>query len=248
MAGSRRGFDRELEAIEAKVVELFALIGEDMPVATRALLSGNRDVIPVLAEREQVIDALYLEVEGLAVRAILLQAPVASDLRFLLSVLRIVPELELERTHDLVMQIASRAGHIRGEDISPRSRGLVERKGKLASGMWRQAADSWYQRDRTAAPALAERDEEMGELHASLTAELAGGRMTLPVTMDMTLVAHATSALARTPSTSHAGWPTSQGPHPSSPGGRCRPARPATGAHRVRGLPPPGQQVLDPGS
>ena len=187
MAGSRREFDRELEAIEAKVVELFALIGEDVPVATRALLSGNSGVLPVLAEREQVIDALYREIEGLAVRAILLQAPVASDLRFLLSVLRIVPELE--RSHDLIMQIASRAGRIRGEDLSPRSRGLVERTGKLTSGMWRETADSWYQRDRTAASALGKQDEEMDELHASLTAELAAGGMKLPVTMEMTLVA-----------------------------------------------------------
>ena len=153
MAGSRREFDRELEAIEAKVVELFAMIGEDVPVATRALLSGNSEVLPVLAEREQVIDALYREIEGLAARAILLQAPVASDLRFLLSVLRVVPELE--RSHDLVMQIASRAGCIRGEDLSPRCRGLVERTGELASGMWRLAADSWYRRDRTAASAQA---------------------------------------------------------------------------------------------
>ena len=84
MAGSRRGFDRELEAIEAKVVELLAMIAEDVPVATRALLSVNSEMLPVLAEREQVIDALYREIEGLAARAVLLQAPVASDLRFLL--------------------------------------------------------------------------------------------------------------------------------------------------------------------
>jgi phosphate transport system protein len=61
--------------------------------------------------------------------------------------------------------------------------------GSLASDMWRQAADSWYQRDRDAAPALRERDEEMDELHASLIAELASGRMAVPVTMEMALVA-----------------------------------------------------------
>jgi phosphate transport system protein len=61
--------------------------------------------------------------------------------------------------------------------------------GNLVSEMWRQAADSWYQRDRSAAFALAERDEEMDDLHASLIAELASGRMALPVTMEMTLVA-----------------------------------------------------------
>jgi phosphate transport system protein len=55
--------------------------------------------------------------------------------------------------------------------------------------MWRQASDAWYKRDRSAALALDVHDEEMDELHASLTGELASGRMTLPVTMEMTLVA-----------------------------------------------------------
>src|SRR5580693_2147395 len=188
MVENRQEFQRDLETIEAKVIELFAMVAEDLPGATNALLTGSTDVIEVLTERERAIDSLYLEVEDLANREIALQAPVASDLRFLLSVLRIVPELE--RTHDLVMQIASRANHILGEDLSLRSRGLVERMGGIASEMWRQAADSWYQRDRSAAAALEERDDEMDELHASLMAELASGGMALPVTMEMTLVAH----------------------------------------------------------
>src|SRR5579875_1845329 len=189
MVEHRQEFQRELEAIEARVIELFAMVAEDMPKATHALLSGDNEVVTVLAERERVIDALYPEVEELVNREILLQAPVAADLRFLLSVLRIVPELE--RSHDLVMQIATMANHIVSEDMSPRSRGLVERMGSLASAMWRQAADSWYQRDRAAASALAERDEEMDQLHASLVAELASGRMSVPVTMEMTLAARA---------------------------------------------------------
>jgi phosphate transport system protein len=187
MGEQRQEFERELEAIEAKVIELFAMVAEDLPGATDALLTGNSEVIKALTEREQAIDALYPEIEGMANREILLQAPVASDLRFLLSVLRIVPELE--RSHDLVVQIATRANHILSDDLSPRCRGLVERMGNLASGMWRQAVDSWYQRDRSIAATLAERDNEMDELYASLTAELASGRMTLPVTMEMTLVA-----------------------------------------------------------
>src|SRR5256714_14509163 len=187
MAEPRREFERELEAIEAKVIELFAMVAEDLPGATQALLTGKSEVNKALAEREQAIDALYPEIEGMANREILLQAPVASDLRFLLSVLRIVPELE--RSHDLVVQIATRSNHILSDDLSPRCRGLVERMGNLASGMWRQAADSWYQRDRSIAATLAERDDEMDELYASLVAELASGRMALPVTMEMTLVA-----------------------------------------------------------
>jgi phosphate transport system protein len=187
VAEHRQEFDRELDAIEAKVIELFAMVAEDLPKATQALLTGSDQVLAVLAEREKAIDALYPEVEQLANREILLQAPVAADLRFLLSVLRIVPELE--RSHDLVVQIAARSHHILGGELSPRCRGLVERMGALASDMWRQAADAWYQRDRSAAFALAERDDEMDELHAALIGELASGQMTLPVTMEMTLVA-----------------------------------------------------------
>ena len=187
MTERRQDFERDLEAIEGKVIELFAMVAEDLPEATRALLSGDRDVVRVLRERGRVIDALYPEIEQLVNREILLQAPVASDLRFLLSVVRIVPELE--RSHDLVVDIARHADHLLGDDLTPRARGLVERMGNLASIMWRQAADSWYQRDRLAANALATRDEEMDELHSSLIAELASGRMSLPVTMEMTLVA-----------------------------------------------------------
>jgi phosphate transport system protein len=124
----------------------------------------------------------------------LLQAPVASDLRFLLTVLRVAPELE--RSHDLECQIASRAGHSLAAELSPRCRGLIERMSELVSGMWRRAADCWYQRDGSAAPALATANDEMGELHASLTAELASGRMAPPVTMEMTLVARFYQRLA----------------------------------------------------
>jgi phosphate transport system protein len=187
MAEHRQEFERDLEAIEARVIELFAMIAEDLPEATNALLTGNNEIMQKLIERDKVISALYPETEQLANRDILLQAPVADDLRFLLSVLRILTEFEL--SHDLVIQIASRANHFLSDDLTPRTRGIIERMGNLASEMWREAADCWYQRDRSAAFALSERDDEMDQLYSSLIAELASGRMSLPVTMEMTLVA-----------------------------------------------------------
>ena len=187
MSEHRQEFDNELGDIESKVIELFAMVAEGVPVATQALLNGDAGAVVTLAERDRTIDALYIEVEGLANREILLQAPVAADLRFLLSVLRIVPELE--RSHDLVVHIAAVASHLVGADLTGRAKGLAEQMGDTASQMWRQAADSWYQRDRTAAEALAQRDEDMDELRASLTAELASGQVAVPVAMEMAQVA-----------------------------------------------------------
>ena len=184
MPEQRQAFQRQLDDIDAKVIELFDLFAADAARATPSLPNGENEVVKVLAEHGLVIDLRWPEIERLVKTVILLQAPVASDLRFLLCVLRILAELE--RSHHLVVQLASRASHIRSEDISPRSRELVERMGNLASGMWRRAADSWYERDPSAAAVLAERDNEMGELHASLIAEVSSGRMALAVTIKMT--------------------------------------------------------------
>jgi len=190
----RQAFDRELEAIEAKVIELFAMVAEDLPRATDALLNGDSEAAQALAERDRAIDALYPEIEELADHELLLQQPAASDFRLLISVLRVVPELE--RSHDLIVNIARRGSLILSQDVSARSRGLIEHMGSLASEMWREAADCWRERDRSAAAALGERDDEMDELYASLMAELASGEMTLPVTMQLTLVARFYERLA----------------------------------------------------
>src|SRR5262249_10803718 len=194
MADHRREFHHELEAIEAKVIDLFGMVAEDVPRATAALLGGNVEEVRALAERDRVIDDLYPGIEDLADRELVLQQPLASDLRFLISVLRVVPDPD--GSHDLVVSIARRASYILSEDLSPRSRGLVEQMGNLASDMWREAVDCWRQRDRAAAVALDQRDDEMDEMYASLVAELASGRMTLPVTMELALVARFYERLA----------------------------------------------------
>jgi phosphate transport system protein len=194
MTGYRRELDQVLEAIEARVIELFAMIEEDLPRATAALLDGDVAVPPALADHQRLTDALYPQLEAVASRAILREAPVASDLRFLLSVLRVAPEFE--RAYRSVVQIAARADPGLSTSLSPRCRKLVQRMGDLAADMWRQAAGAWYQRDRSAAGVLEARDDEMDELHKSLVAELAAGPLPIRATIELTLVARCYERLA----------------------------------------------------
>jgi phosphate transport system protein len=182
----RQEFERELDVIEGKVIQLFAMVGEDLNEATQALLAGDGEVFATLVERDQEIDALYRQVEDLVQREILLQAPVASDLRFLLSVLRITPELE--RSHDLIVQIAGSAGNAPATALSPSGLAMLTRMGQLAGEMWGQASDCWYQRDSSTAGRLAIQDQEVDELHARLHAELEAGGMPVPAIMELTLV------------------------------------------------------------
>ncbi len=87
-------------------------LGDAVVGSTSLTVDGLAAPLP---ERDQAIDALYRDIEHLVSREILLQAPVASDLRFLLSVLRIAPELE--RSHDLVCHIAARAGLVPASEL-----------------------------------------------------------------------------------------------------------------------------------
>lgn len=125
----RQEFNRELGAIDAKVTELLTMVAEDLPRATDALLNVNSEAVRALAERDRAIDSLYPEIEELAERELLLQQPAASDFRLLISVLRVVPQIE--RSHDLIVDIARRGSLLPGQDLPERSRGLIERMGTL---------------------------------------------------------------------------------------------------------------------
>ena len=180
-------FHERLEAIEVEVTHLFALVSEDLAAATAALLAGDESMVEVLAEREKVIDALQREIEDVVCVQIAHQAPVSRDLRFLLSVLRIVPELE--RSHDLVEHIAEQAGRIPRADFPAECESIVSRMGAVGAAMWRRAADAWYHKDGSIAAELQRDDDQMDDLHRELMEFLETGSTTLSVALNMTLVA-----------------------------------------------------------
>src|SRR5260370_3444705 len=148
----RKSFHREQADIEQSVVVLFALVAEGLSGATDALLAGDFEAARLLAQRDSVVDRLYADVEAIAERQLTLQSPTASDLRFLLAVLRILPELE--RSGDLTEHIASRAALGLASELTPRVRLLIQRMGEVGVSMWRAAADAFAQRGAEAAARL----------------------------------------------------------------------------------------------
>ena len=183
----RVAFHRDLEMIEERVVRLFAHVAEGLAAATDALLSGDREAARALAERDAEIDALYRDVEELVQKEFALQTPMARDLRFLLTILRVVPELE--RSHDLAEHIATCATHNITPELTPRIRGLVEEMGRRGVEMWQRAAKGFHDREVDVADELDALDDDLDELHVSLTAELVSGSVSVPIATEMTLVA-----------------------------------------------------------
>jgi phosphate transport system protein len=183
-----------LERIDREIIQLFALVGEGVAGATHSLLAGDREAARVLAESDEMIDTLYREVEELAQRQLALRAAGPDELRYLVVVLRMLPELE--RSGDLAEHVARRAGRGLGVELSPRARGLVEQMGEVACDMWRATADAYADRTPDVADHVESLDDEVDELHVMLTAEIASGSMSLPVAIEAALVARFYERLA----------------------------------------------------
>ena len=183
----RRRFHQQLDEIDAKVVRLFALVTEGIAAATDALLAGDAEAARELTRRDSIVDLLEVDLEQVAERELLMETPMAGDMRYLVSVLRVVPELE--RSGDLAEHIAQRAVNGMATRLTPSVRGSLEQMGAICVDLWRKAADAWVERDGEAATHLDQADDRLDDLHDRLVAELGEGGIELADALQTTLVA-----------------------------------------------------------
>jgi phosphate transport system protein len=176
----------QLGPIEARVIQLFALVSEALAKATEALLGNDASVGSGVVEGDQVVDDLTAEVELMVWREIDETSNPTESLRHLVGILLILPELE--RSGDLAEHIAQRAVSNLGAEMSPLSRGIVQRMAEVALEMWRDAADAYADRSAQSA-SLHEDDEEIDILHDRLIGEIAAETMPTAIGAQVTLLA-----------------------------------------------------------
>jgi phosphate transport system protein len=133
---------------------------------------------------DNLVNELVAQVETLLVHGSTLSSESRASL---LTLLRVMPEVE--RNGDLAEHIARRAARGLGAEMSPRSRGLIERMGEVASTIWREATDVIIDGKLEATGAIEDIDDELDDLHVSLTAELTSGSMSVPVAVELALLA-----------------------------------------------------------
>ena len=183
----RTEYHRQLDEIGTALARMMVLVEEAIAAANTALLSSDDEAADVVAQRRAEISQLHAFLETLVVSQLVLQAPVAGELRFLIAVFRIVPEVEL--TAALAGDIGRRGGMHIGNELPARVRGLVSQMFVRVQEMWRRAADAYHDRAPGVAARLESDDEEIDELHTSLMAELAFGALRASVLVEMALVA-----------------------------------------------------------
>ncbi|MGH9244315.1 MAG: phosphate signaling complex PhoU family protein [Acidimicrobiales bacterium] len=200
--------DETRSQIDGLVGNLFSMVIDGIGRTTYAFLDHDREAARALIARDTELDMLQDEIEELVEAKLVADDP---DLRYLLSVVRIVPELE--RCGDLVELIALRAAHGLVETLSLQARNLVEQMGTIGERMWWEASDAYVTRRPETATVLRRLDDQLDDLHVQLTAVLAEDELATAAAIEMGLIArfferlgdHAVNVVRRVPAMTRVG-------------------------------------------
>lgn len=163
----RDAYHEELDAITANLVEMARMAGSAISRATTALLDADLTLAEMVIAGDEQIDEVYHATEERAFDVMARQQPVASDLRMLVTTLRMVADLE--RMGDLALHIAKIARRrYPSSAVPPELRETVLRMGHAAEEIVAKAGTVIARRDIAMAAELETDDDVMDSLHRTL--------------------------------------------------------------------------------
>ncbi|GEL18198.1 phosphate transport system regulatory protein PhoU [Pseudonocardia asaccharolytica DSM 44247 = NBRC 16224] len=161
-----------------------------MQKATTALLQGRVRLAEHVIADEPTLDALRAQTEKVAVIALALRQPVATDLRRIVSIIRVAGDLE--RMGDLAEHIAKSARRRHPDLAVPEEvRPLLQQMGDIAVALALKVAEALRTRDLILAAELETDDDAMDDLHRQVFQVLLGPEWQHDVSaaVDLTLLA-----------------------------------------------------------
>src|SRR5256884_4536817 len=169
----RDEFRADLAEVSRTLVTMAEGVRIALRRATSALLTANRDEAEEVVDRDAEIDALYRIVEDKVYDVVARQAPVASDLRVVLTALHV--GADLERMGDLADHVA-RIALLRhpAAAVPPELAEVFARMGEVADHLAAKIARALSTADAVAAAQLDRDDDVMDDLHRQLFKILLG--------------------------------------------------------------------------
>lgn len=163
-------FDRELDAVQALVMRMGGLVEVALLQAADALDRRDEDLALRVRAGDKAIDELEARIHSECARILALRAPTASDLRLVLSVIRIASALE--RCGDYAKNLAKRSKVL--SELAPlgTSSASVSRMTQTVVQRLRQALESYERRDGAVALKIRAADREIDQMYNSLFREL----------------------------------------------------------------------------
>lgn len=171
----RDAYHEQLDGISDSLVEMTRLVDGAVARATQALLDADLTLAESVIRADATIDALYADLEQRAFDLMARQQPVATDLRILITSLRMVADLE--RSGDYALHIAELARRrYPASAIPPELRATVLEMGQIAQRILSKVGSIIAGNDVELARRLEQDDDLMDELHRKLFAVLLDDR------------------------------------------------------------------------
>ena len=163
----RDAYHDDLQDLTNSLVELARLVGSAIGRSTQALLDADIGLAEAVISGDKTIDALYQDIEDRAIDLMARQQPVASDLRMLVTSLRMVSDLE--RAGDYATHVAEVARRrYPASAIPPELHATVLEMGQVAQRIVAKVSSVIASRDAETAMEIERDDDVMDDLHRKL--------------------------------------------------------------------------------
>ncbi|MBL8690258.1 MAG: phosphate signaling complex protein PhoU [Rhodospirillaceae bacterium] len=164
-----RAYDEQLKRLKAEISEMGGLVEVQLGQAIQAVSSRDAELGQRCVASDAKVDALELQIDESVVKMLALRQPMASDLRTILSALKIAADLE--RTGDYAANVGKRVQALIQFPPVPSVNGVV-RLGQLARLVVKDVLDAFASSDTARAIQVWQRDEELDAMYTSLFREL----------------------------------------------------------------------------
>lgn len=165
----REYYTTQLETLNTNMIQMGALCEDAISAAIQSLLEDDRTIAKKVADTELEIDQMERDIERQCMRLLLMQQPVATDLRVVSSALRMIADLE--RIGDQAFDIAdiTKSGSFQGFS----GKVHIKEMAKAAIHMVTDSVDSYVKQDVQLAKRVTEEDDVVDELFLKVRRELA---------------------------------------------------------------------------
>jgi phosphate transport system protein len=162
----RHTYHGQLDELRVGVVRLGLMATDAIAAGTDAFLEGDLAAADRVIHADAAIDDLTHSLEERCYTTLARQQPMASDLRMVVAVLRTIHEIE--RTGDLMVNVAKTTRRIYPVELPDPIRRIVEQMGRQAGIQHRLALEAFAESDCARALALEDMDDVMDDLQREL--------------------------------------------------------------------------------
>jgi phosphate transport system protein len=177
-------FNKELEDIRNRVLTMGGLVERQIAHAVEAYTTGNMELAEQVIKQDHQVDDMEIAIDLQCTQIMALRQPTAFDLRLLITVLRVIHEIE--RVGDKAERIAEMAIQLAGTNSSFPHHEL-EHMAELVLGMLHDALDAFARMSIEDVPAITALDDKVDREYDNILRQLITRMMEDPRNITRTL-------------------------------------------------------------